>query len=563
MRRAGAFLLFSLLAAPAAEAAPVSKGTVLVALEQGVARSFRLLVEKGDPPPYFLSYHVSESEETQLSASRGAVRRSASSRSRVLDIDVRVGSYDLDSSRRLRGARPGQERLRPVFLPLEDDVDALLAGLWLETDRRYRTAVERFQQVKADVAVKTAAEDSSADFSRESPTKLVAPLPATGVLPAGSEEKLRSLSILLARESAVLDSEAALTVTTTRKSFASSEGAAVQHGHVAWRLTLYATTRADDGMDLYRFESFTARTPEGLPDEETLRKKVESMTADLVALRAAPVLEPFTGPAILSGRAAGVFFHEIFGHRIEGHRQKDEGEGQTFTKMVGQRVLPEFLSIYDDPTRATSGGTDLNGSYLVDDEGVAARRATVVEKGVLKGFLMSRTPVAGFATSNGHGRAQAGQRPVGRQANLIVEAAETVSETRLREMLVEECRKQGRPFGLLFADISGGFTFTGRFMPQSFKVSPILVYRVYADGRPDELVRGADLIGTPLVAFSRILAAGSDREVFNGNCGAESGWVPVSASSPSILTAQIEVQKKEKSSERPPLLPPPGREVKP
>jgi hypothetical protein len=171
--------------------------------------------------------------------------------------------------------------------------------------------------------------------------------------------------------------------------------------------------------------------------------------------------------------------------------------------------------------------------------------------------------VAGFATSNGHGRAQAGQRPVGRQANLIVEAAETVSETRLREMLVEECRKQGRPFGLLFADISGGFTFTGRFMPQSFKVSPILVYRVYADGRPDELVRGADLIGTPLVAFSRILAAGSDREVFNGNCGAESGWVPVSASSPSILTAQIEVQKKEKSSERPPLLPPPGREVKP
>lgn len=563
MRRAGAFLLFTLLTAPPAEAAPVSKGTVLVALEQGVARSFGLLEEKGDPPPYFLSYHVSESEETQLSASRGAVRRRASSRSRVLDIDVRVGSYDLDSSRRLRGARSGQDRLRPVFLPLEDDVDALLAGLWLETDRRYRSAVERYLQVKADVAVKAAAEDSSADFSRETPTKLVAPLPAAGVLPAGSEERLRSLSLLLARESAVLDSEAALTVTTTRKWFASSEGGSVQHGHVTWRLTLYATTRADDGMDLYRFESFTARTPEGLPDEETLRKKVDSMTADLVALRAAPVLEPFTGPAILSGRAAGVFFHEIFGHRIEGHRQKDEGEGQTFTKMVGQRVLPEFLSIFDDPTRATSGGTDLNGAYLVDDEGVAAQRATVVEKGVLKGFLMSRTPVAGFATSNGHGRAQAGQRPVGRQANLLVEAAETVPETRLRELLLEECRKQGKPFGLLFADISGGFTFTGRFMPQSFKVSPILVYRVYADGRPDELVRGADLIGTPLVAFSRILAAGSDREVFNGSCGAESGWVPVSASSPSILTAQIEVQKKEKSSERPPLLPPPGSEVKP
>ncbi len=563
MKRAGTVLFLALLPVLSAEAAPASRGPVLVALEQGVARSFRVLKEKGDPPPYFLSYLVTDSEETQLSASRGAVRRNARSRSRLLDIDVRVGSYDLDSSRRLRGARPGQDRVRPVFLPLDDDADALQAGLWLETDRRYRSAVEKLQQVKADVAVKAAAEDSSADFSRESPTKLVTPLPVTGDLPAGSAEKLRTLSSLLAHESAVLDSEAALTVTTTRKSFASSEGASVQHGSVSWRLTLYATTRADDGMDLYRFESFTARTPDGLPDDSTLRKKVESMTADLVALRSAPVLEPFTGPAILSGRAAGVFFHEIFGHRIEGHRQKDEAEGQTFTKMVGQKILPEFLSIYDDPTQAILGKTDLNGAYLADDEGVAAQRATVVDKGVLKGFLMSRTPVAGFSTSNGHGRAQAGQKPVGRQANLFVEAAATVPEARLREMLVEECRKQGKPFGLLFADISGGFTFTGRFMPQSFKVSPILVYRVYADGRPDELVRGADLIGTPLVAFSRILAAGSDRDVFNGMCGAESGWVPVSASSPSLLTAQIEVQKKEKSSERPPLLPPPGREVKP
>jgi predicted Zn-dependent protease len=395
--------------------------------------------------------------------------------------------------------------------------------------------------VNADVAVRAAAADASADFSRETPAVLVKPLPAAPALPSGWEERLRAVSSVLAREAVVLDSEAALSISTTRKSFASSEGSAVQHGSVSWRVTLSATTRADDGMELFRYESFTARTPEGLPDEAALRKKAEAMTADLVALRAAPVLEPYTGPAILSGRAAGVFFHEIFGHRIEGHRQKDESEGQTFTKMIGQRVLPELLSVF----------------------GVPARRATVVEKGILKGFLMSRTPVSGFATSNGHGRAQAGQRPVGRQANLIVEASSSVSEARLREMLVEECRKQGKPFGLLFADISGGFTFTGRFAPQAFKVSPVMVYRVYADGRADELVRGADLIGTPLVAFSKIVAAGTDREVFNGGCGAESGWVPVSASAPSLLTAQIEVQKKEKSSARPPLLPPPGREVGP
>lgn len=563
MKRAGLVVFLSLALAPCADATPAPKGPVLEALEKGVARSFRLLKEKGDPAPYFLSYHVTESEETSLSASRGAVRRDATYRSRLLDIDVRVGGYDLDSSRRLRGGGYASNRVRPVSLPLEDDPGALEASLWLETDRRYRSAVERLQQVKADVAVKAAADDASADFSQEAPAKLVVPLPRTGVLPAGSAEKLKALSAVFEREGAVLDSEAALSVKTTRKSFASSEGASVQHGDVLWRLTLYATTRADDGMDLYRFESFTARTPEGLPDEATLRKTAESMTADLVALRAAPVLDPYTGPAILSGKAAGVFFHEIFGHRIEGHRQKDETDGQTFTKMVGQRVLPEFLSVYDDPTQAVSGHTDLNGFYLADDEGVAARRTTVVDKGILKGFLMSRTPVAGFAKSNGHGRGQPGMRPVGRQGNLFIEASASVPNAKLREMLVEECRKQGKPFGLYFADISGGFTFTGRYLPQAFKVVPIMVYRVYADGRPDELVRGADLIGTPLVAFSRIVAAGDDGGIFNGNCGAESGSVPVSANAPSLLTSQIEVQKKGKSSERPPILPPPAAEVKP
>ncbi len=555
--------LVALAAALSARGASPPRGPVLVALEEGVSRSMKVLKEKGDPPPYFLSYHVTESDETQLTASRGSVRRSSTNRWRTLDVDVRVGSYELDSSRRLRGRGAFREWQRPVSLPVEDDPDALRAGLWLETDRRYRAALEKLRQVKADVAVRTASADASADFSREAPAVLVQPLPVAPPVPAGWEERLRGLSSLLAGERVVLDSEAALTVSTTRKSFASSEGSALQHGMVSWRLTLSATTRAEDGMDLFRYESFTARTPEGLPDEATLRRTVGTMTADLVALRAAPVLEPYTGPAILAGKAAGVYFHEIFGHRIEGHRQKDESEGQTFTKMIGQRVLPEVLSVYDDPTVKSFAGVELNGAYAADDEGVPARRALLVDQGMLRGFLMSRTPIAGFATSNGHGRAQAGQRPVGRQANLIVEASSTVPQARLREMLVDECKRQGKPFGLLFADISGGFTFTGRFEPQSFKVSPVMVYRVHVDGRPDELVRGADLIGTPLVAFSRIVAAGDERGVFNGGCGAESGWVPVSASAPSLLTAQIEVQKKEKSTARPPILPPPGQEARP
>jgi predicted Zn-dependent protease len=313
-------------------------------------------------------------------------------------------------------------------------------------------------------------------------------------------------------------------------------------------------------MELYRHESFDVHTPNRLPEDGEVRRTAAAMISDLLALRAAKVLEPFTGPAILEGRAAGVFFHEIFGHRIEGHRQKDEEDGQTFTKKINEVVLPPFLSVVDDPTQQRAGGIDLNGCYQFDDEGVRAERVVVVENGVLKNFLMSRSPVMGFDHSNGHGRKAPGYRPVGRQGNLMVQAHQTVSESRLKELLVAECRRQGKPYGLLFKDISGGFTFTGRGVPQAFKVEPLVVYRVWADGRPDELVRGADLIGTPLVSFSQILAASDQTQVFNGYCGAESGWVPVAAVAPSILTAQIEIQKREKSSDRPPLLPAPGKE---
>jgi predicted Zn-dependent protease len=310
-------------------------------------------------------------------------------------------------------------------------------------------------------------------------------------------------------------------------------------------------------MELYRFEAFDAHSVDGMPKDSEVRAMVEKMAKDLKALRTAPIVDPYTGPAILSGRAAGVFFHEIFGHRIEGQRQKNENEGQTFAKQVGKSILPDFISVIDDPTTEKIVGTDLNGYYLYDDEGVKSRPVNVVENGILRNFLLSRSPVAGFESSNGHGRKAPGYSAVGRQGNLIVKASTTVSNAKLKEMLIAEAKKQGKQFGLFFEDISGGFTLTTRDSPQAFQVTPIMVYKVYVDGKPDELVRGVDLIGTPLTSFSKIVAASDKLEVFNGFCGAESGYVPVSAVAPSILTMQIEVQKKAKSSERMPILPAP------
>jgi len=234
-------------------------------------------------------------------------------------------------------------------------------------------------------------------------------------------------------------------------------------------------------------------------------------------------------------------------------------DAQTFVKKLNEPILPTFLSVVFDPTLERDGETDLLGHYAFDDEGVKARRVVAVDKGVLKTFLMSRAPVAGILHSNGHGRAMPGLPPVSRQSNLVVEASEAVPFDELVARLKREIRQQGRPFGLFFQNIEGGFTFTGRVVPNAFNVLPNVVYRVYPDDRPMELVRGVDLIGTPLTTFGRILAASREHETFNGICGAESGSVPVSASSPALLIGQIEVQKKLKSQEGLPVLPAPGR----
>jgi len=252
-----------------------------------------------------------------------------------------------------------------------------------------------------------------------------------------------------------------------------------------------------------------------------------------------------------------VFFHEVLGHRLEGHRQRGENEGQTFTKKVNQQVLPEFLSVTDDPTLRTLNGVDLSGWYEFDDEGMPASRVEVIKDGVLKNFLMSRIPVRDFASSNGHGRSHSGLMPTGRQGNLIVTSTRTANDADLRKKLIHEIKKQGKPYGLYFTDIQGGFTLTQRSLPQAFEVLPVMVWRVYPDGRPDELVRGVDIVGTPLAALSRIELTGDKIEVFNGICGAESGSIPVSAAAPAMLFSEIEVQKRASSLTRPPTLPKP------
>jgi len=568
MRAAVLFVLVTLLAGADPGGALPRKGKkapspgklpLVQALSAELERSVGAFA-KEDPPLYFLGYGVVETHSVGLEASYGAIFQESRNRRRLLDVDVRVGSPELDNTHPVRDwdqYRWRYDTRRAAALPLEDDVDAIRAVVWKATDDAFRAAQQRYIQVLTNRAVKVEETDPSPDFSPWKAETFRCDVEVPEVDVEQWQGVLRRVSAVFREHPEVLRSWVSFDASAQRRYVVNSEGSRIASGTTLLRVTLTANGKAEDGLGLRRYRSFEAPAPDGLPGEASLVAAAREMAAELLALREAPMVEPYTGPAILRGRAAAVFFHEVFGHRIEGHRQKSEEEGQTFARKVGERILPEFLTIYDDPTVAWQGDTYLAGHYAYDDEGVPAQRTPLVEDGVLTGFLMSRSPVRNFPKSNGHGRRSPGNDVVSRQGNLFIVSEKQVSHDRLREMMLEECRAQGKPYGLIIEDIAGGFTGTGRYTPQAFKVIPLLVRRIYTDGRADEIVRGVDMVGTPLAAMESLIASDDEPDVFNGNCGAESGWVPVSAVSPSLLVGKIEVEKKVKAQDRPPLLPDP------
>ncbi|HEY1743208.1 MAG TPA: metallopeptidase TldD-related protein [Granulicella sp.] len=506
------------------------------------------------PKPYFLSYSVADAENVSITAQYGAITNSHTSHARTADVQVRLGSPALDNTH-------GDHRtsaLTTVPLPLSDDRSAIERSLWYATNRGYGRALDALEKVKTEQQVRAKEEDSSADFSAEKP--VVAELPAAPKLELDRtawEQRLREITGVFRGYPHIFYDTAYMQASHETDYFVSSEGARVVSPNQVARLVVVGRTRAADGMDLFRVETFEADTTGHLPDQATVLARTTALAKNLDDLRVAPITEPYNGPAILSGRASAVFFHEVLGHRLEGQRQRGDEEGQTFTKLLNKPILPSFLSVADDPTLTEFNGYPLSGHYAFDDEGQPARRVQLVDSGVLKTFLMSRLPVASFAQSNGHGRAEAGKMPTGRQGNLIVTSTKTVSDAELREMLKAEAKKQGKAYGLFFEDISSGFAVTTRRSPQAFQVIPLVVYRVYVDGRPDELVRGVSIVGTPQAALNRIVATGDHQDIFNGECGAESGTIPVSAVAPAMLVSEIETQRQAQGTARPPIVEPP------
>ena len=515
--------------------------------------------EKGQgkmPPmkPYFLSYSAADAESVTITAQYGAIVNANQTHERTADVQVRIGTPQLDNTHDTHRT----SALTTMALPLTDDRAAIERTLWYTTNRGYGKALDALEKVKTEQQVRAREEDASPDFSQQQPVvEILAKEPPLAIDRTAWETRLRAISGIFRAYPNIFYDTVVLQATHETDYFVSSEGSKVAAPNHVARLIVAARTRASDGMDMFRDETFEADSAGHLPNQAEVMTKVEALAKGLNDLRTAPITEPYNGPAILSGRAAAVFFHEVLGHRLEGQRQRGDEEGETFTKLLGRAILPSFLSVADDPTLTNYDGHPLSGHYLFDDEGEPAQRVQLVQDGVLQTFLMSRLPVAGFAQSNGHGRAEVGKMPTGRQGNLIVTSTKAVSDAKLRQMLKAEARKQGKTYGLYFEDISSGFAVTTRRSPQAFQVIPLVVYRVYVDGRPDELVRGVSIVGTPQAALSSIVATDDHPEVFNGLCGAESGTVPVSAVAPAMLVSSIETQRQAQGTSRPPIVPPP------
>ena len=540
--------------APMEGNAPDKRSPVLDILKAENEREIGVLRKLEKDPAYYLAFQLVEQRVVSMEAEGGALISDSDETNRNVDVEVRVGSPKLDNTRALADDNNGLNAplTRRGVIPFGDDKQAIANALWLETDRRYREAVSALGYVKQDQATLKASKDTTGDFSAGEPEVYVGPPAELKFDKQVWIDRLKKCSSKALKEPATRGTCQVLFQVNTAW-FVNSEGTQVQLSWTNAQIGVSVGVKADDGMNLSRLEQRFGRTPADLPNDAAIDKMISEVTTDLADLEKAPLAEPYVGPAILEGRASGVFFHEVFGHRMEGHRQKDRTEGKTFASYVNKDIGPDWLSVYDDPSITTLNGVQVNGFYRFDDEGIRARRANLIDKGKLVGFLMGRNPISGFEKSNGHGRHSPGLPPVARQGNLVVEASKSVPRTDLQKMLIEEIKRQNKPFGMIFTDISGGVTNTSAFAPQAFKVYPVMAYRVYPDGRR-ELVRGIDITGTPLVALQSIRAASREIETFNGVCGAESGWVPVSASAPSLLIERLEIEKGYIPPDRPPLL---------
>ncbi len=551
---------------------PSTSDPILAAMAAELSRSCEGLRVPGSPRPYHLGYALRRRRELLLEAAHGSLLRKRNREQSTLSVDVRVGSHKFDNV--LDGGIDGdaRERESAEWLIAPDDLDpmALRCALWKLTQARFDEALEDYYDHRKAL-VSEFLRDEVQSFTRERSIRHVEELDDSPLPVERWAAELVELSKVFLDHPEVHDPGLTIRGERLHRWLVDSDKSQVRTSELWLEFEVHGWILTDDGVYVEATRRCPGRSVTELPDAAGMKVLLDEVLAELRELREADSPGSFIGPALLSGQAASTMFHEALGHRLEGNRLVARGETRTFAQMLGERVLPVGLDVFDDPTVEHAAGHSLWGSYRVDDEGVPAQRADLVKDGVLVGFLRNRTPLPDqhprgsksgkpdVQRSNGHGRSDGVERPMARMGNLIVGGAPERSKTRaeLEAELIALAKSQGRRHAALIHRIWAGETSTDSYDFQVFKGELSHVELLDVETGARRRVRDLELIGTPLSALQRIVGFGGEPGVDHGHCYAESGSVPVGGVAPAILVSEVELQQGSRTGYHEPLLPPP------
>jgi TldD protein len=517
--------------------APASDDVVLSAMRAELDRSKSQLKMEQVAAPYYVEYRIYEVDQYSAEAVFGALRSDTHLRYRLVRVVVRIGDYKQDSYF-------GQGQGTVDYMPIDNDMLALRHQLWLATDRAYKSAAESLTAKQSQLKQLTVDQPVN-DFAHAEPVQSIGPLVALEFDPEPWKRMIRDASARYKADPAIESFESSVSFHTVNRYLVNSEGTVVRSGQSLYEMTIAASTQAADGMSLARDTSFIVPSMRELPSGADFLARATKLADSLKELREAPLAEEeYRGPALFSADAATAIFADLVGENVLGHKPELGKNSRTtggFAASYKTPVLPDFLSVVDDPTRSTYAGQALLGHYAIDDEGVAAQRVSLVEKGVLVNYVVGREPIRDFPTSNGHGRARVPTNPPGPSlGNLIVTSAQPVSKEELKKKLIDLCQQRDLPYCY----------YVETFGP---RLTPRLLYKVWSKDGHEELVRGAAFGDLDIRALrSNLIAAGDQPYVENLMLN-----IPHSIVAPSILFDELEVKRANQNKEKLPEYPAP------
>jgi microcin-processing metallopeptidase PmbA/TldD-like protein len=524
-------------ASTSAAAHAAAKGDALLeALLTELDRSKAQLRMDQVQPPYYIEYRVNDVDEYGAEAAFGALREQQRIHVRILRVVVRVGDYKQDSYF-------GQGMGETNILPLDDDPIALRHQIWLATDAAYKAAGQALTEKQAALKQFSAEEQPVDDFAKAPVATTVEPTVKLQIEETSWQKTLEDITNLYRRYPDVQSVTASARFSAINEYLVSSEGTVARTGKNTFLLQLNGAAQATDGMRLNRNPFWMTARAEELPSHDALVGESKTMLDTLTALRQAPIVEEeYRGPVLFAPDAADDVVASMIGANVLGRKPQLGRPNRTtgaFGTSYKTRVLPNFLSVVDDPIMKDFQGKSLVGSYDVDDEGVKAQPVTLIDSGTLTNYLLGRQPIRDFPASNGHGRAAPGSFPAPSLGVLLLKSSEAESPDALKQRLVQIVRDQGKPYGYRVETMGGN--------------APRLLYRVYAKDGHEELVRGAVFNELDIRALrSDLIAAGNDPLVSN-----RAGGVPTTVISPSLLFGELEVKRADTSKDKLPDYPAP------